>query len=197
MRGRLSWACHLGGRCSNGVPRRPQPQPANISLLIPGRGQPNASPVPPLGGQPLHSFPGPPRSPAWAAEDTCSWEVRACAWGWGAASSQADLINSAPSLDQRQACPRVWPWPRLHPVPPVLPPPPPSSQTSRESRLGRSPPLTWSFHTEGRGPVRLGTRIKGDDKTCPSKLGQSPRSPADYSQRTPRTKAPSRSPEGH
>lgn len=33
-------------------------------------------------------------------------------------------------------------------------------------------------------------RIKGDDKTCPSKLGQSPRSPADDSQLYAKDKTP-------
>lgn len=32
-----------------------------------------------------------------------------------------------------QACLRVWPWPRLHPVP--CRQPPPSSQTSREKSV--------------------------------------------------------------
>lgn len=47
-------------------------------------------------------------------------------------------------------------------------------QTSRVGRLGRSQSLPWSFHAEGRGLSDWTSRIKSDDQTCPSKLGQSP-----------------------
>lgn len=195
--------CLPAGRCSQGVVKMPQPKPANISGSDFRRGTalsyPALSPGWGVGGSPwapLRVLPG--AQPGTA--DTSCWGVGACAQGRGrgaASRPRADLSNSPLPPDLPQGCPRLWPWPLLHPAPPARPPPPPSTQTSGESRLGRRPSLTWSFHTEGGGPVRLGTRIQGDDKTCPSKLGQSPQSPADYSQCTPRTKAPSRSLEGH
>lgn len=85
--------------------------------------------------------------------------------GEGGAGPLATLPSTAPSspgstrsttglprgLAATPSSPRAPPSP-LSPLYLLLPPP----QTSGVSSWGRRPNLTWSFHREGRGPVRLG-----------------------------------------